>query len=115
MHGLLPTDAQSDRGAVQIVPLSDVLRQVMGVPKFCCARSGMRKVPGAKNAKELLPSVLLNARDDAGVARIVYLAQRRNSSKRQSVVQLVKQQQHGNKHWRGRKRGCLPIFPVPTI
>lgn len=31
----------------------------------------MRKVPGAKNAKELLPSVLLNARNDAGVKPIV--------------------------------------------
>ncbi len=31
----------------------------------------IRKVPGAKNAKELLPSVLLYARDDAGVIPIM--------------------------------------------
>ena len=29
-HGLLPTNAQSDGGAVEIVPLSDAFRQVMG-------------------------------------------------------------------------------------
>mgnify|MGYP000945787674 FL=1 len=34
------------------------------------------KVPGAKNAKELLPSVLLNARNDAGVKPIVVDAPR---------------------------------------
>lgn len=40
--------------------------------KKTLALASMRKVPGAKNAKDLLPSVLLNARDDAGDARIVY-------------------------------------------
>jgi hypothetical protein len=34
------------------------------------------KVPGAKNAKEFLPSVLLNVRTDAGVNPIVVVSSR---------------------------------------
>lgn len=39
--------------------------------KKVLALSSFRKVPGAKNAKELLPSVLLNVHDDAGVEPII--------------------------------------------
>lgn len=39
--------------------------------KKALALASLRKVPGAKNAKELLPSVLLNVHDDAGVEPII--------------------------------------------
>ncbi len=41
------------------------------IGKKTLALVSVRKVPGAKNAKELLPSVLLNAQNDAGVNAIV--------------------------------------------
>jgi hypothetical protein len=52
--------------------------------KNLLALASIRKVPSAKDAKALLPSVLLNARSDAGDVRIVeqhnyrYAARRRN-------------------------------------
>jgi hypothetical protein len=44
--------------------------------KKALALASLRKVPGAKNAKELLPSVLLNVRNDAGIKPIVVDAPR---------------------------------------